>query len=96
MNMQVYCNDLYDLNTENTQLYDEHKKWYNEFKASSIGDLLDKQQDMIDSYKRAVDNSTMEIADLKDELARVRKESNDYKISKKPIETLNSSITERE
>jgi len=68
MNMQVYCNDLYDLNTENTQLYDEHKKWYNEFKASSVGDLLDKQQDMIDSYKRAVDNSTMEIADLKAEL----------------------------
>lgn len=73
MNIQVYCNDLYDLNSENTQMYEEHKKWYNEFKAMSVGDLIDKQQDMIDSYKRAVNNSTAEIADLKSELEALRK-----------------------
>ena len=73
MNMRIYCNDLYDLNSENTQMYDEHKKWYNDFKATSVGDLIDKQQDMIDSYKRAVNNSTAEIADLKSELEAVRK-----------------------
>lgn len=70
--MQVYCNDLYDLNTENTKLYNEHEKWYNEFKAMSIGDLIDKQQDMIDSYRKAVDTSTQEISDLKFELNLVR------------------------
>ena len=73
MNMQVYCNDLYDLNETNTELFNEHKKWYKDFKAMSIGDLIDKQQDMIDSYRKAVDNSTQEIGDLKAELEGVKK-----------------------
>lgn len=73
MNMQVYCNDLYDLNETNTELFDEHKQWYKDYKAMSIGDLIDKQQDMIDSYRKTVDNSTMEIADLKAELEGVKK-----------------------
>lgn len=68
MNMQVYCNDLYDLNETNTELFNEHKQWYKDFKAMSVGDLIDKQQDMLDSYRKAVDNSTMEITDLKHEL----------------------------
>lgn len=72
MNMQVHCNDLYNLNETNTELFNEHKKWYKDFKANSVGDLIDKQQDMIDSYKKAVDNSTMEINDLKDELQSAR------------------------
>lgn len=69
----IYCNDLYDLNETNTEFYNEHKKWYKDFKAASVGDLLDKQQDMLDSYRKAVDNSTMEIADLKAELEGVKK-----------------------
>lgn len=70
MNLQqTYCNDLYNLiDGDNTGLYNEHKRWYNEFKARSVGDLLDKQQAMINSYKRALDNSTQEIADLKNKL----------------------------
>lgn len=63
-----YCGDLYDLNSTNTKLYEEHKKWYDEYKASSIGDLLDRMHDMVDSYKKAVDNSSNDIEDLKEKL----------------------------
>ena len=73
MNNIIYCNDLYDLNETNTELFNEHNKWYKDFKAMSVGDLIDKQQDMLDSYKKAVDNSTQEIADLKSELEGLKK-----------------------
>lgn len=72
--MQVYCNDLYDLNETNTTLYDEHAIWYIDFKAASVGDLLDRQQDMITSYKKAIDNSTEELESLKCELANLKNE----------------------
>lgn len=88
--MQVYCNDLYDLNETNTELFNEHKEWYNDFKATSVGDLIDKQQDMIDSYRKAVDNSTQEIGDLQ---VLVRQGNKVIEAAKEEIDALRLQIT---
>ena len=64
-----YCGDLYDLNSTNTKLYDEHQRWYNKYKAASIGSLLDNMQSIIERYERAMDNSSDELKELKDKVA---------------------------
>jgi len=73
-----HCGDLYDLNSTNTKLYDEHQKWYDEYKAASVGDLIDRQADIIDRYERAMDHSTTEINELKDEKVTNEKIIVDY------------------
>lgn len=68
-----YCGDLYDLNSTNTKLYDEHQKWYDEYKAVSIGDLLDRMHDIIDRYEKAMDNSSDEVKRLEEKVEELRK-----------------------
>jgi len=85
--------DLYDLNSSNIKLYDEHQKWYDEYKAASVGDLIDRQADIIDRYERAMDHSTTEINELKDE-----KVTNEKIIAElgTEVERLKHSITQLE
>jgi hypothetical protein len=83
-----YCGDLYDLNSTNTKLCGEHQKWYDEYRAASIGDLLDRMQDMVDSYRKVVDRSTEEINTLKDELKEVNQ------LSDERLVTINNYLQE--
>jgi hypothetical protein len=69
MNKFDYYDDLYGITLQNTNLCEEHRKLYEKYRATSIGDLLDSMQNIINRYERAMDHSTTEINELKDEKA---------------------------
>ena len=46
-----WCDDIYGLNSSNTTFTYEHDSLYREYAATSIGDLIDKMQDRIDSLE---------------------------------------------
>ena len=48
---KVWCSDIYDLNSSNTTLSYEHDPLYRKYAATSIGDLIDKMQDHIDTLQ---------------------------------------------
>ena len=50
-----WCSDIYGLNSSNTTFTYEHDLLYREYAATSIGDLIDKMQDHIDTLQRKLD-----------------------------------------
>ena len=50
-----WCDDIYGLNSSNTTFTYEHDSLYREYAATSIGDLIDKMQDHIDTLQRKLD-----------------------------------------
>ena len=48
---KTWCSDIYELNSSNTTFTYEHDLLYREYAATSIGDLIDKMQDRIDSLE---------------------------------------------
>jgi len=52
---KVWCSDIYDLNSSNTTLSYDHDNLYREYAATSIGDLIDRMQDRIDTLERKLD-----------------------------------------
>ena len=52
---KVWCSDIYDLNSSNTTLSYDHDLLYREYAATSIGDLIDRMQDRIDTLERKLD-----------------------------------------
>ena len=55
MRNKVWCTDIYDLNSSNTSFTYEHDTLYREYAATSIGDLIDKMQDRIDTLQGKLD-----------------------------------------
>ena len=62
MTNKVWCSDIYDLNSSNTTFTYEHDSLYREYAATSIGDLIDKMQDRINTLESKLD----EIKDILD------------------------------
>ena len=50
-----WCSDIYELNSSNTTFTYEHDSLYWEYAATSIGDLIDKMQDHIDTLQGKLD-----------------------------------------
>ena len=50
-----WCSDMYELNSSNTTFTYDHDLLYREYAATSIGDLIDKMQDHIDTSQRKLD-----------------------------------------
>ena len=59
---KTWCSDIYDLNSSNTTFTYEHDSLYREYAATSIGDLIDKMQDRINTLESKLD----EIKDILD------------------------------
>jgi len=63
MKNKVWCSDIYDLNSSNTTLSYDHDTLYRAYAATSIGDLIDRMEDRINTLESKLD----EIKDILDE-----------------------------
>ena len=60
--------DLYDLNSRNTKMYEDHEKAYDDLRVASIGCLLDELLQQIGKLEREREHLKGEIDSLKDEV----------------------------